>query len=95
MAQPNTDAPLTLAVLEELKRRPDVTFVELEPAPAERVTFGYTDSQIRGLTPDAIEAQIRQSDRLAESLRQQLMDTESRTSGLRAVLQRKYELEAL
>lgn len=80
------------ALLDELRRRDDVTFLELRPEPPEVVTFGFTDAQIRALPVETLNAQIAQSQRLAASLKQQAQDTDARTAGLRSVLRRKHAL---
>mgnify|MGYP001795692349 FL=1 len=79
-------------LLEELRRRKDVTFLELKAEPPEPTTFGYTDTQIRALTVESLRAQVSQSERLSASLQKQVRDTDARTAGLKDVLRRKREL---
>jgi hypothetical protein len=79
-------------LFQDYRDRSDVTFLELEAEAPEEVTFGWTDTMIRRVSEENLRSQITQSQRLASSLRQQLNDTETRTSGLKLVLQRKHEL---
>ena len=84
--------PHVRSALKGYAENPNVTFIELKPEPPEERTYGYSDSQIRNLTEEQIQAQIRQSQALEANLKQQLQDTQGRTAGLKSVLRRKHIL---
>lgn len=77
-----------------IPRGANVTFIDMDaqrPAP-ERVTAGWTDTQIKGQPLSAIESQLSSNERTLATLEEQTAQLRSHIAGLREVRQRKLEL---
>lgn len=79
-------------VLDELRNRDDVTFINIEPI-QEVLTYGMTDEAIKSISFKQIDNNITQSKKLIEMLQKQILEAEDRIQGFSLVKARKEELK--